>query len=301
MFELICQVIGFLILAHFLKDVVYTLYVLFLAGPLDLPSIYGKSSYAIITGGSKGIGLALAKQLAARGFHLVLIARNKSDLASAKEEIREQFPSVDVTTRSFDFNVLGEPNKEHDMWELLDLDDKRDYSMLVNNVGMANRDILVRTDEEEIKRLLTVNCTSQAVMTHMMLNYFERRGKLSCVVSTSSFATMLPVPSYDLYGGSKAFNRYFALTLVNNPLVDSYTFTPGFVKTGLSRTKGSWFQVEPEASARSAVKFLGRHRLEFCGNWKHELLKWGLGVVPEPIALYFLKKKYRKKLIKKEE
>ena len=90
MFELICQVIGFLILAHFLKDVVYTLYVLFLAGPLDLPSIYGKSSYAIITGGSKGIGLALAKQLAARGFHLVLIARNKSDLASAKEEIREQ-------------------------------------------------------------------------------------------------------------------------------------------------------------------------------------------------------------------
>ena len=287
--------IGFLLFAHYCKELVHTIYVLFFAKPVDLPKLYGKNSYVIITGGSKGIGLGLAKEFAKRNFNLVLIARNKDDLRNAKDELTSFNKGIDVITRSFDFNLLGEPGVEHNMWELLDLSQELDYSILVNNVGMANRDILLNTDEETIKRLITVNCTSQAVMSHMMTNYFNKRGKLSCIMTTSSLSTMFPFPAYELYGASKSFNRYLSLTLLDNPLIDSYTFCPAFVDTALSRSKANWFKVQSSESAKSAIKFLGRHRMEFFGHWKHELLYFVFKALPSFVVLLISQRKIKMK------
>ena len=295
MLSCIITFIGFLLVSHFIKDIVHTLWVLFIAKPIDLPSLYGKKSYVIITGGSKGIGLGLAKEFARRGFNLVLIARNKETLKNAKEEIVDMNLKTDVLIRSFDFNILGEPGKEHNMWELLNLSEDLDYSILINNVGMANKDILLNTDEESIKKLITVNCTSQAVMSHMMINYFNKRGKLSCIMATSSLSSMFPFPAYELYGATKSFNRYLGLTLIDNPLIDHYVFCPAFVKTALSRSKKNWFMVNSTESATSAIKFLGRHKIEFYGHWKHELLHWVLKILPKFLVLLAAKKKIKMK------
>ena len=58
---------------------------------------------ALVTGGSRGIGLAIGRQLAAEGCHLCLVARSIADLKKAAETIRERWP-VNVRTFSFDLS-----------------------------------------------------------------------------------------------------------------------------------------------------------------------------------------------------
>ena len=169
------------------------------------------------------------------------------------------------------------------------------YSILVNNVGIANKDILLNTDEEYIKKLITVNCTSQAVMSHMMIKYFNKRDKLSCIMSTSSLSAMFPFPAYELYGATKAFNNYLGLSLLDDPKIDNYIFCPAFVKTGLSRSKDNWFKITTTESASNAIKFLGRHKVVFYGHWKHELLHWILKMLPRFLVLLAAKKKIKMK------
>ena len=275
------SLIGIVLILQFLRDVFYSLWVLFYAKPIDLGSLYGKNSYVIITGGSKGIGIGFARSFARRNFNLVLISRNKDDLQKAKDEIKEINPKVDVIIRSFDFNVLGQPGVEFNLWEMLNLSEKLDYSILVNNVGISGKQMLKKTDEEMIKKVITVNCASQAIMSQMMLTYFKKRGKLSCIISTSSIANKYPFGGIDVYGGTKAFNKFLSQCMIKYPKIDNYVFSPGMVDTDLTKDiPKKTLMVNIEESVSNAMKFVGRSRFEFHGHWKHECLHWFLKVAP---------------------
>ena len=286
MISCIISLIGTVLLIQYLRDVFYSLWVLFIAKPLDLGELYGKKSYAIITGGSKGIGIGFARELAKRNFNLVLISRNKDDLQSAKEDLQSLNKNVDVITRSFDFNTLAQAGVAADMWKTLNLSQENDYSILVNNVGIGANKCLNKLDEEKIKSLITVNCASQALMSHMMINYFKKRGKLSCIINTSSLANKFPFANIDLYGGTKAFNKYLAQCMLNNPKIDNYVYSPGMVDTDLTKNLPKVLNVSIDQSVGNAMKFVGRSRFEFHGHWKHECLHWFLKAVPDFLIPY---------------
>ena len=289
MISCIISLIGTILLIQYLRDVLYSLWVLYVSKPLDLGKMYGKNSYAIITGGSKGIGLGFARALAKRNFNLVLISRNKEDLKSAKEEIQSLNKNVDVIIRSFDFNTLGQSGVSVNMWELLNLSQEKDYSILVNNVGISANSPLDKVNEEKIKAVITVNTTSQALMSHMMINYFKKRGKLSCIINTSSLANKFPFKSVDLYGGTKAFNKYLSQCMMNFPKIDNYVFSPGMVDTDLTKkVKKKTLMVSIDESVQNAMKFVGRSRFEFHGHWKHECIHWFLKAVPDFILSFIL-------------
>lgn len=273
--------VGMIIVLRLLRDIVYTLWILFVAKPLDLSSIYGKDSYVIITGGSKGIGFGLARQFAKQNFNLVLISRNKQDLARAQRDLEELNPTIKVITRSFDFNALGRPKEDHDMWSLLDLPEDLDYSVLVNNVGMLNKVRLESLDEEQIKRVITVNCTSQALMSRMMISRFKERASRSCVLTVSSIANKYPFPGMTLYGATKYFNRFFALNTLDDRSIDQYVYSPGFVETDMVKGRQTVLMVSVEQSTSSAFKFLGRSLLEFHGHWKHEMRQLKYRLCPD--------------------
>jgi short-subunit dehydrogenase len=276
---------------YWLWEVFYTIYIIFIAKPIDLAKLYGKNSYVIITGGSKGIGLGMAKEFAKQNFNLVLIARNKEDLQIAAKEIKE-INDVEILTRSFDFNLLSKPNVEHDMWELLNLPKDLDYSILLNNVGTVGMNFYKNLTEKEIKKIITVNCTSQAVMSHMMTKKFKERGKLSCIIGTSSISNVYPFVYKEIYGATKSFNKYFSATLLDNPKIDSYVLSPGYVDTPLTKKIPGLLKISIEECAKNAIKFIGRGKFEFSGHWKHEVLSMVLRSLPG----FILRKKKKVKL-----
>jgi len=97
---------------------------------------------ALITGGSKGIGFAIARFLAAEGCTLNLVARNEKDLQSARQKLRTEH-DVPVTTHAMDLAQRGRAQVLAAKCPDLDI--------LVNNAGSTPRGTLLEVDEERFR------------------------------------------------------------------------------------------------------------------------------------------------------
>ena len=289
MLNIIAYLFGTFLVLQFMKDLIYVVYVLFFSKNLDLKKIYGSDSYVLITGGSKGIGFGFAKEFASRGFNLILVARNSEDLKQAKTEIEKKYSKCKCLVRSFDFATLNELESFEELSKSLDLPDNIDISILVNNVGIANRRRLNNTLEEEIKKVITVNCLSQVLVTELLLKKFEKRNNASCIINVGSMSSKKPLPWFDLYGATKSTNQYYNTSSLCFKKVDSYLFSPAFVATQLSRTKQNFFKISVDESVQSAMKFVGRHRARIYGHWKHEILHFAFWILPYELCLGFAK------------
>ena len=119
--QFVLGIIGFLVFLQMLRDLSLFVYNMIFGKTRDLSQLYGKGSYALVTGGSEGIGFALAKQLAQRGFNLILISRSLIKLEEAKQSLNKEFPTCDVLIRFFDFTKIDN-NTTWDFTNTLQLD-----------------------------------------------------------------------------------------------------------------------------------------------------------------------------------
>ena len=94
---------------------------------------------ALITGGSQGIGLAIARLLASEGCHLDLVARSGDDLASVADELRQQH-GVEVSVHALD---LAERGRDAELAALCP-----DIDILINNAGATPRGSLLDVEED---------------------------------------------------------------------------------------------------------------------------------------------------------
>ena len=101
-----------------------------------------KGRSALVTGGSKGIGFAIACFLAAEGCALHLVARSETDLASARERLKKEY-GVQVDTYAMDLAQRGRAQELAQ--ECPDLD------ILVNNAGSTPRGTLLEVDEDRFR------------------------------------------------------------------------------------------------------------------------------------------------------
>jgi len=100
----------------------------------DLPSRYGKGSWALITGGANGIGKAFSLEFAKLGFNILALDIDSTSLDNLKKEITTLYPSVKVEGLTVDFTKVVE---EHFFEAIEKVIAGRDISILVNNVGLG--------------------------------------------------------------------------------------------------------------------------------------------------------------------
>ena len=182
---------------------------------------------ALVTGGSRGIGLAVAKQLAADGFDIWLNYRsNHAAAQKAKTEI-EQAGAL-CTLLPFD---VADAQAVHDALDPL-LQTQTPYA-LINNAGVRKDNLLIWMKPEEWSQVISTilggfyNVT-QAVVGSMI------HAKVGRIVNISSAAAHAPVPGQTNYSAAKAgivgATRSLALELAKrNILVNAVS--PGFIET----------------------------------------------------------------------
>lgn len=154
---------------------------------------------ALITGASAGIGASLAKQFAAGGFDLVLVARSGDKLEVIAKALRSEH-AVDVTVIAMDLAVAGAPQK------LFDAVAKKKLAIdvLVNNAGVMEMAGFAATAAERHQQMIALNvATLTDMLSYFMQPMIERgRGR---ILNVASIAAFQPVPSLATYAATKAY------------------------------------------------------------------------------------------------
>ncbi len=190
---------------------------------------------ALITGGSAGLGVEFARQLAAQGHDLVLVARREERLEKVAEELRSQH-GVKVTSIAVDLSDRSAPAEIESQLAALGIE----VSILINNAGAAGPDLLEDRDWEEQEAFFELMMISAAQMCHRFVPAMRERG-YGRVINVASFAGRIARPAGANYGPSKAYlialSEELALVLQGTG-VNVSALCPGFVHTDFHETAG---------------------------------------------------------------
>ncbi len=186
-------------------------------------------NYALITGGSSGIGFEIAKDLAERGYSIILVSRNEQNLQDSCKAIADEF-SVSADYISSDL-----ANKEA-VKHIYQTSKERGYTVeiLVNNAGYGIATPFHETSLEDEEKFIRVLATSVISLTKLFVRDMVDResGKIMIVSSVAAFAP--PSAIQVLYGPIKTFMNRFsdALNSSYNRLgITSTAVCPGFTVT----------------------------------------------------------------------
>lgn len=190
---------------------------------------------ALITGASAGLGAEFARQLAARGFDLVLVARRQDKLDAVASEIRDRH-EVEVITRTAD---LADPDAPEALERAL-AEHNRQVDFLVNNAGAAGPDLLEDRDWAAHRRYQELMINSVAHMCHLFVPPMRQRG-WGRVINVSSVAARIPRGGDVSYGPAKAYvtalSEGLAATLKGSG-VNVTALCPGFTHTEFHEVGG---------------------------------------------------------------
>jgi NAD(P)-dependent dehydrogenase (short-subunit alcohol dehydrogenase family) len=179
-------------------------------------------STAIITGASRGLGLALARALADRGWRLVIDARGAPELQRVVTELEA------IT------HVRALPGDVSDDWHrgaLIDAAGER-VDLLVNNastLGPSPQPELARYPLDVLQRVYDVNVIAPLALAQLALPLMPPN---SCIVNVTSDAAVEPYEGWGGYGSSKAaLEQLTAILAAEQPQVRVYTVDPGDMRT----------------------------------------------------------------------
>ena len=221
---------------------------------------------AVLTGGSSGIGAAIARVLAARDWRCVLLARGEERLRAVADEIDGEWEVCDVADREAVEGVAVRVGERHPA-----------IGLLVNSAGIPGRSSFVHSDPELIERIVRINYLGSVWSTRAFLAALEA-GRPSHVVNIVSVAGTVAVRAAGPYSAAKhaqlAFSRSLTLELASRQ-IRVHTINPGFVETeGFPQTQLAEHPVlrhtvsEPELVAVRVVAAVERGTVEtFVPRW----------------------------------
>ena len=192
---------------------------------LPEPSVSGT---ALVTGASSGIGAEVAKQLASRGFPLVLVARREERLRSLATELSSDH-GVEADVIAADLGQEGERGRLED--ELRGRG--RAVEVLVNNAGFGHQADFARSPRERMVEMVRLNVEGVVDLTSRFVAPMVARGRGS-VINIASLGAFQPLPGSAVYGASKAFVLSFSEAIRTELRGSGVTVTavcPGPVRT----------------------------------------------------------------------
>ncbi len=197
---------------------------------------------AVITGGSVGIGLAVARELAREGVHLALVARDQERLAARVQEIREEFGvralgvAADVATAEGCSNVIAEVMREYGGCDLL-----------INNAGTGSNETIMAAPDDKWQRYFDLHVMAAVRLARGLAPMMRARGA-GVILNNASICAAQPLWYEPIYNVTKAALVMLSKNLANelipfnirvNALNLGLVLTPDWIKTATELTQGT--------------------------------------------------------------
>lgn len=210
--------------------------------------------WAIITGASSGIGAEFARQIAAKGLNVVLVARRKQLLEALASELSEAH-KIEVKVIESDLSVDGFQN------DILDETNDLDIGLLVNNAGMNCEGSFYRRDLDRNLQMLQLNMKAPYVLAYEFGKHFLSRGR-GGIIFTSSVSAFNAHPYLTHYAATKAYILSLAEGLnyeFKEKNVDVLALCPGFTKSEMTKgLKDNPMLMEATPVVQAALDGLGK-------------------------------------------
>jgi len=163
--------------------------------------------YALIAGGSKGIGYSIAESLAKRNYNLILIARNKDSLVAAKKKLEASYPiHVEILAKDLAFESSATEIAKYCTDKNIRL------KMLCNVAGLGGEHDYLSLPLDSLRYMVRLNIESVMALTLTLLPLLEKN-EPSFILNVASMAGFAPIPIKNLYAATKSAVVSFSYSL----------------------------------------------------------------------------------------
>lgn len=216
--------------------------------------------YALITGASKGIGKAIAEELARKGFNVLLVARSGDLLVQTAGELAARY-KITADWLALDLSLADAPQQVYDWCK------NKGYTVqaLVNNAGYGLSGSFEKYNAVQHLNMMHLNMDTLVGMTRLFLPDLHRQSR-AYILNIASSAAYQAVPRLSLYAATKAFVLSFSRGLhheLQGSSVSVTVISPGATDTDFPQRaqlgeKGmkaaEKFNMSPQVVASIAVK-----------------------------------------------
>ena len=219
---------------------------------------------ALITGGSSGMGLEFARELAARDYKLLLVSNRADDLESAAKELTAA--GAGVLTH---FADLAAPDAADSLFAWCQAEGIVP-DILINNAGMFFFKEITEDDLPRVQAVLNLHIQTVTRLCILFGGQMKKRGS-GYILNVSSMAARIPAPGITVYSATKAYLKSFGVSLSYELApygVSVTTVCPAAIATPLYRLSEKWLRLgvrirlihTPRWLVRRALRAMFRRR-----------------------------------------
>lgn len=245
------------------------------------------NKWALITGASSGLGVDFAHELAAEGYHLVLVARRAERMQTlaadieAQHAIRTKVIALDLSVPNASLSLKHQLDQEH-----IAID------VLINNAGFGIFGDFLDEAVEKTSNMVQLNITSLTELTHLFATDMVQR-KRGHILLVASVVAYQPSPNYAAYAASKAyvlnlgealheeFKPHGVTVTVLSPGATATEFfdVSGQASTALKRA----FMMPSRPVVQIGLDAMRRGRATVVSGWKNKLMTFSTRLLPRKL------------------
>jgi len=185
--------------------------------PQNLKTKYN-ATWALVTGGSSGIGLSIVNKLAQQGINVFVVARDDDVLRASVANLRQSYPSIVFESLGLDLSDV-----KVSIAQIAERTKGTPISLLFNNAGYLNMCLFSDQNLKAIMDNFNANLTIAIELSHLFASRMVKDPNITkgAITFTSSPAAMMPNPFATMYGCTKAGLTAFATSLAPELILDN--------------------------------------------------------------------------------
>lgn len=228
----------------------------------------------LITGASKGIGLAIAEEFAGHGHNLILVARGEQELKQAAQALTAK-SGVGVSTYVLDLTESDAPQRLYDQLKAAGVC----VDILVNNAGVGMSGAFNEGSYARMTNMLQLNMLALSQLTHLFMQPMLQRKRGRILNLGSIVAYFTGAPDWAAYVASKHYVRAFSMGLakeLKGTGVAASVISPGATATDFVRTAETSDMLAYRTSRGPTVKQIAKEAYRVCQQGKASVVPGGL-------------------------
>lgn len=257
---------------------------------------------AFITGASSGIGAEFARQLAPKGYNLIIHGRRENLLSELAQKLQDQH---NITVRV----VTAELTDPVDLGKLMQvLRDTQNLSILINNAGYTTKGLFHEETLESQINIIRVHLEATIALTHTALPIMLKNNA-GTIINVSSVAGFYAAPRSVLYCSTKAFLNTFSESIhmeTRDTPLKVQSLCPGFTLTDFHKKLGydpdhPMFKnfMSAEYVVSKSLQALQKGKVLYVPNYRYKLISMIPRLLPRKLIYRFVGKYYKRENVSK--